>query len=399
MKFKYVPLSTLAVAVLACCNTVQAQNSMTFYGTIDAGVLNLSSTSASPAGYVPSAADGGKFSGFKDGGIGGSNLGIKGERNMGNGNKAYVQLQGNINTKDGVTGGATSTGASANFNQMALLGLSGNAGDIKLGRQVSPMYFAMASTDARGARYFGSTLTTLVGMNSASGAWIANNNAMFGTVYNDNSVVYTLPRMANTSVSIQHAFGNTNGSSSANAQDAVTAVYSDGGLRVSGLYYNGKGNGLANATTLTGSAAAAAKFGFSTTANTNRLTSIGVLYTSGPWTMSAATFEGKNSAEAKLPVGSTHMGATALGLGYKLAADLNLSGGYYTLKDKLNVGNKASQTAISLDYTLFKDTTGYIQVANTSNTGANMNLSPIFGSIPAANKNNSATMIGARYTF
>ena len=390
-------LTLLTAAAIATAGTANAQNSVSVYGALDAGVLNLSTTS-SGAGYIPNATDKGSFTGLKDGGIGGSNIGIKGARDMGNGNSAYFQLQGNTNLKDGVTGGTTATGASANFNQMALVGLSGKAGDLKVGRQVSPMYYAMASTDARGARYFGSTLTTLVGMNSASGVWAANNNSMFGTVYNDNSLVYTAPVFADTTVTVQHAFGNTAGSSGANSQDAVTAVYRNGGLRLSGLYYNGKGNGYLTATSAAGAAPAKA-LGFTEAANTNRLTSFGALYTTGPWTMSYAMFEGKNPAGAKLPGGSTNLTANAFGLAYKVSTDLTVSGGYYTLKDKTNAGNKANQTAISLDYTLFKDTIVYFQTASTTNKGANMNLSPIYASVPTANKNNNATMIGVRYTF
>lgn len=394
-------LTCVATAVLACTGAVQAQttlssgqNSVTIYGTLDAGVLNMSTTTASPA-YTPTTTDAGRATGFKDGGIGGSNIGLRGERDMGNGNKAYFQLQGNIKLNDGTFGGANSNASvtTGNFNQLALIGLSGKAGDVKLGRQVSPMYYAMASTDARGARYFGSTLTALVGMNSATRAWNGAGNPMFGTVYNDNSITYTAPKFGNTTVSLQHAFGNVNGSDSANTQDAITAMYNNGkGLRLSALYYNGKGNG---STTL----------GVSNTSNTNRLTSVGALYTTGPWTMSVAQMDGKNPSGARVAAsggivaGSTHMTTTALGLAYKLNADLTLSGGYYDLKDKTNAGSKATQTAISLDYTMFKDTMVYVQAASTSNTGSNMNLSPIFGTPVAAGKNNTATMVGVRYTF
>ncbi len=241
---KHLPL--LAAAALACSGTAKAQNNFSIYGTLDAGVLSMSSTAAS---YIPTATDAGRATGFKDGGIGGSNIGIKGERDMGNGNKAYFQLQGNIKLNDGAFGGAGASGSTTNgFNQTALVGLSGKAGDIKLGRQISPMYYAMASTDARGARYFGSTLTTLVGMNSATRAWTGAGNPMMGTVYNDNSLTHTTPKFGNTTLSVQHVFGNVNGSDRAGSQDAITAVYNNGnGLRLSALYYSGKGNG---ATTL-----------------------------------------------------------------------------------------------------------------------------------------------------
>jgi len=391
-------LTLLAAAALGLTGTAHAQNSVTLYGALDGGVLNMSTTAPSPA-YTPNTTNAGSFTGIKDGGIGGSNVGIKGERDMGNGNRAYFQLQGNIKVNDGAFGGANSAGTTTNFNQMALIGLSGKAGDLKLGRQVAPMYYAMASTDARGARYFGSTLTTLVGMNSVTRAWNGTGNAMFGTVYNDNSLTYTSPKLGNTSVSVQHVFGNVNGNNSANTQDAVSAVYSDGGLRLSALYYNGNGNGAV------GTGANATAYGFTNAANTNRLTSIGALYTTGPWTASVAFFDGKVPSGAQVPAtsamaaGSTHTTATALGLTYKLSSEITLSGGYYDLKDKTTTGNKASQTAISLDYALFKDTIVYAQTAHTSNTGSNMNLSPVFGTPTAAGMGNNATMVGVRYSF
>ena len=408
-------LTLLAAAVMCCTGAAQAQtttptesqNNITIYGALDGGVLS-SSTSATiyaPA-LIAGTADKGKFTGFKDGGIGGSNVGIKGERNMGNGNKAYFQLQGNLKLNDGATGGANSAGTTTNFNQMAFVGLSGKAGDLKLGRQVAPMYFAMASTDARGARYFGSTLTTLVGMNSATNAWNGAGGAMFGNVYNDNSITYTAPKLGDTTITLQHVFGSTNGDIGANSQDSVTAMYSNGGLRLSGVYYSGKGNGYSFATTAAASgglgytAANAGSNGFTNNANTNRLTSLGALYTTGPWTMSAAVFDGKNpDGTNTVSGGSTHMTANALGVTYKLNPEISLSGGYYSLKDKTNDGNKANQTAVSVDYTLFKDTIVYVQAASTSNTGSNMNLSPVFGTPVVAGVSNTATMFGMRYTF
>jgi len=410
-------LTLLAAAALSCVGAAQAQtqtqtpeplpNSITIYGALDGGVLSSSTSSLIYApGAIAGTADKGKFTGFKDGGIGGSNIGIKGERNMGNGNKVFFQLQGNLKLNNGATGGADSAGVTQNFNQMAFVGLSGKAGELKLGRQVAPMYYAMASTDARGARYFGSTLTALVGMNSATNAWNGAGSAMFGNVYNDNSISYTAPKFGDTTISLQHVFGSTNGDIGANSQDSVTAMYSNGGLRLSGLYYTGKGNGYSFATTAAASgglgytAANAGSNGFTNTANTNRLTSLGALYTTGSWTMSAAVFEGKNPDNTNtVSGGSTHMNATALGLAYRLSPEISVSGGYYSLKDKTNDGNKANQTAVSVDYTMFKDTIVYVQAASTSNTGSNMNLSPIFGTPVAAGKDNHATMLGMRYTF
>src|SRR5262249_49326984 len=147
-----------------------------------------------PLGYLPSRANGGATWRLKDGGLGASNWGMKGREDLGGGLAATFQLQGNFNLKDGTTGGPNSSGTTSFLNQYSTVGLSGTLGQVRVGRTVSPMYWTMASTDARGGRYFGSALTALVGLNSASGAFIGNNsNVAFGTVYNDNAIVYSSP--------------------------------------------------------------------------------------------------------------------------------------------------------------------------------------------------------------
>ena len=407
MKLNHLAFTCMATACMAA--HAQGQSTVSLYGTADAGILSMSHVSAGRAGYIPSAADAGHRTVLKDGGLGASNWGIKGQEDLGNGLSAAFQFQGNLNTLDGSGGGANSSGTTSMFNQLAHVGFKGNFGEIKIGRQVSPMYYAMAATDARGARYFGSALTGLVALNSASGAWIGNNsNVAFGTVYNDRALVYSTPVWNNLTMSFAYAFGDSTGSAKANSQQTMTALYSANGLKLSALYYNGYGNNLSTATTLltaaaggnaaAGSAAAAAR-GFTPTANTNRLTSLGALYTWGQFTVSGQYYMARNPAHAMLPGGSDHLNMWTLGGAWRVAPNINLSAGYYAIEDKKNLGNKATQFAIGAEYFLSKRTVAYAQAASVTNKGANMNLSPVYATPATANKGLQAYMVGVRHSF
>ena len=404
MHFK--PLAFACAAALG--SPAFAQSSATIYGVLDGGMLTINNASASPLGYVPSTAKGGSTTQFKDGGIGGSFWGIRGREDLGGGLAALFQLQGNVNVKDGTTGGPNSSATTSFFNQFSTVGLSGPFGEVKFGRQVSPMYYAMAATDARGARYFGSVLTGLVALNSASGAWAGNNsNPAFGTIYNDNAIVYSTPAWNGLTASLEYALGNTAGSSKANSQQAATLIYGRGGLKLSALYYNGYGNNLGTATAIASAvagsaaagAAAAAAAGFSPTANTNRLTSVGALYTTGPWTVSASYLQARNPAHAILRGGSARLDLWSVGAGWKIAPAVNVTAGYYAIKDKTNAGNKATQFAVGAEYSLSRRTMVYAEAASVTNHGANMNFSPVYATPVVANANVHAFMAGLRHSF
>lgn len=399
MTFSRTLLAT-AVLVAVSAPVLAQQSSVNLYGNLDVGLLNMNNLSAGKAGYVPSPANAGSRTQVKDGGIGASNWGIRGREDLGGGLAATFQLQGNLNLKDGGTGGPNSTASTSFFNQVAALGIVGGFGEFKIGRQVAPVYFSMSSTDARGARYFGSALTGLVAINSASGSWVGNSsNVAFGTIYNDNALSYTSPKFGDVTVSAIYALGETTGGMKANSQQSISALYDANGLKISALYYNGYGNGLGNATLLSGSATAAAAAGFSTTANTNRLAMIGALYNWGAYTVGAQYFAARNPAHAILPGGSDSLDMWNLSAGWRVAPTLNVTTSYLELKDNKNSGHKASQFALGADYVLSKRTIAYAQAAVVTNKGANMNLSPVYASPVAANQDVRAYMVGVRHSF
>ncbi|WP_077035309.1 porin [Pelomonas sp. KK5] len=400
-------MKALTLAALAALAT-PAMAQVTIYGKLDAGLLSISNTSGG-TGYLPSAVNNGSSKQLKDGGIGASNWGLRGVEDLGGGLKAIFVLQGNLALDTGASGGPNSGSTSSMWNQTAMVGLIGSFGEIKLGRQVSPMYWAMASTDARAGRYFGSSLTALVGLNSASGNFVGDNsNPSFGTVYNDNAILWTSPVWSNVTVNLEYALGETAGGMKANSQQAATLVYDDKKLKLSALYYNGYGNNLPDATLVytkklgdaAKAAAALTAAGLTPTTNTNRLVSLGALYNWGEFRAGAAWMQARNPSHVVvMPGGSDSLDMWDLSVGWTPMPQLDISAGYYRIKDKKNIGNSASQFALGAEYSLSKRTTLYAEGAMVTNKGANMNVSPVYATAVVAGKDVHALMAGIRHAF
>ena len=400
-------LTTIALAMAAGAFPAHAQSSLTLYGTLDLGLLSINNNSGG-IGYIPNPVNAGSAFKLSDGGIAQSFWGLRGSEDLGGGVSALFMLQGNLGTDTGSMGGPNSTATSSVFNQVAVVGLKGSFGEFKAGRQPTSVYTAMSSTDARQARYFGSVLTALVGLNSASGAFVgSSSNAAFGAVFNDNALNYTTPTWNNLSLTLNYALGETPGSTRANAQQTATLLYNANGLKLSALYYSGNGNNLGAATSLytaaLGSAAAAnaavAAAGITPTANTNRLTSLSALYNWGAFTVSSAYFAARNPANAVVKGGSASLDLWTLGGAWRVAPNVNLTAGYYRISDKTYAGNSARQLAVGVDYLLSARTILYAEYGATSNKGANMNLSPVYGNAVAANSDARAIMAGIRHSF
>ncbi|MBV8633988.1 MAG: porin, partial [Burkholderiaceae bacterium] len=238
-------LSATSGTVLAQSSAQAApQSSVTVFGVLDLGILSQTNVANPALGYLPNPGNKGTLLALKDGGEGQSYWGIKGDEDLGGGLKVDFNLQGNFQSNTGVAGGPNGSGTSSIFNQQANVGLSGSAGSIELGRVVSPIYFAFASTDVRAGSYFGSTLTALVGVNSATGAFSGgNSNGAIGTIYNDNAIVYTTPSYQGLVGKLEYVVGGVAGNSSALRQEAATLTYDANNLRLDALVYNGNDDG------------------------------------------------------------------------------------------------------------------------------------------------------------
>lgn len=399
MKYKLIPAAVLGLLA----GSALAQSSVTLYGTLDGGVLSQNSSAQGYSTTIPGAtADKGHLTKFQDGGIGASNWGIRGSEDLGGGLKANFQLQGNISLATGASNpisGAVSPRTSAAFNQVAMLGLSGGWGEVKMGRQISPLYYAVAFTDPREGRYFGSILGAMVGMNSSAGWAGTTTNVPLSTVYDDSSVVYTSPNMGGVTVNYQHTFGNIDGSSRAGARDAITLLYNNGaGLRLSAVYYN-----AADSYTLPTNATGKVN---------NRVTHLGAKYAFGQFSVGAGFMNAKNPSGMPAGMGvvnaaSPALGSTAgnsnydtwsVGVGYTFSPALRLLTGYYHIKDKNNGANKSDLWAAGMDYSLSKRTTAYLQVGHVQNKGT-MNQALVYGTPVAAGVTTTGYMLGLRHSF
>src|ERR1700739_4811755 len=91
---------TKKILVLACmaafCGAAAAQGSVEVFGVIDVGVLSETNLANPALGFLPNQSDKGHVLEMKDGGLGQSYWGIKGNEDLGGGMKATFALQGNF---------------------------------------------------------------------------------------------------------------------------------------------------------------------------------------------------------------------------------------------------------------------------------------------------------------
>ena len=154
--------------------SAQAQSGVVLYGIVDGG-LRWDRTNS------------GTLSSVVGGGASGSRLGVRGSEDLGGNLKANFVLEQGVDISDnsvpqGDVAGATSTAPRTStggrfFGRVATVGLSGNFGNLRLGRDYSPYYNAWSAADPFGAGTVG-TVTNIA----------AGNITRF-----DNGIYYDLP--------------------------------------------------------------------------------------------------------------------------------------------------------------------------------------------------------------
>jgi len=113
--------SLIALAVLAAAGAASAQSSVTLYGRVDAGLVNVKTVDAEGVSLSKTKLDSNVLNN--------SLWGIKGSEDLGNGLKANFVLESGMSLDDGSAADATKS-----FNRKATVGLSGNFGSVELGR-------------------------------------------------------------------------------------------------------------------------------------------------------------------------------------------------------------------------------------------------------------------------
>jgi predicted porin len=383
MRLKLKLSSTVALAMFA--TAAHAQSSVTLYGVLDNGLLYQSTSAAS---FQPNAKDLGHVYQLKDGGIYASYWGLKGSEDIGDGYKINFKLQGTFNTTNGKFGLSDTPGTVAMFNQFATIGASGPFGTLDAGRQIIPMIYAMSETDVRGAQYFGSILTAWLGMNQAAGWPGTSTNAPIGALYDSNALVYNSPKFYGASLALEYAPGGVAGQFQGGTRESAVLKYSNYGLNLSAVYYNGHDTNPFPLTYPTAPAVPA------TGLDNNRFYYLGALYTIGGFSISGSYGVGKNPAKSN----TADFEMASGGLGYQFNSRFKITSGYYYLTDRNHSANHSSEVAVGAEYSLSTRTKAYVQVGYVDNKGT-MNQTIIYGTPVAPGVSTTAAMIGIRHNF
>ena len=314
--------SLIALAVMAAAGAASAQSSVQLYGIADVWFGSVK-TLGQKAQTV-----------LEDGGVDGSRFGLKGSEDLGGGLKAIFTLEQGFTLDNGAAGTTTDAAGkavNAAFSREATVGLQGNFGTVKLGKQ----YNAFDDVSGAAATVFDGALTP---MNNVfeSGVFATNDN---------NTVKYLSPTFSGFSGSVSYSFGeNKTATVDATNNYALAGQYANGPF-AAGIGYAVKDLGAAGedkATRLNGSynlgvATLKASYGLVDFANNNET----------------------NEYE--------------IGVDYPVASNLVLSAGYAFSKKENGAGAKLSETngfGLAAAYLLSKRTTAYVGATQATTENA-----------------------------
>ncbi|MBC3885508.1 porin [Undibacterium griseum] len=314
--------SLIALAVMAAvAGSAQAQSSVTVYGIADMAVQAGNRGNGSGTKYA-----------LDSGEQGGSRLGFKGTEDLGGGLKAIFALEAGIYMDSGASQGGLT------FGRQSWVGLQGDFGTVKMGRQYTPQFYFFDAVDPFDLGFTsgvagGSTSTGGVfGFLSAS-SWRVNN-----------SISYQSADMSGFSTMALYGFGEVAGNTSASRSVGINGQYAAGPLYVGAVYYkqndaasNGLKSVLLGATYDFGAAKAA--FGYSKdTTDNNTLDQKGyMLGVTVPVT--AADNILATAARLQNNMASTANNSTQLAVGFthSLSKRTNFYGSYSRVTNDANI--------------------------------------------------------------
>ena len=204
--------SLIALAVLAASGAAMAQSSVTLYGVADAGVT-----------FVDGASN---WTGLTSGQLI-SRIGFRGTEDLGGGLKANFVLEGGINldTGDGKSGGATDSGFQ--FKRQSTVGLAGNFGEVRLGRELTAAFKATGRYDVFGSVGLGYSRLWADGAVADANA---NATAVTTNLRVSNMVTYVSPDFTGFKVGLNYGFGETTNGNSDSSYLGAGLMYDNGPL-------------------------------------------------------------------------------------------------------------------------------------------------------------------------
>jgi predicted porin len=292
-----------SVCAFVAASSAHAQGSVTLYGLIDTSIEVTNPGS----GYV-ARMDSGAYRGTR--------VGLRGSEPLGDGNAIIFDLENGFDS----TSGEFSVPGSL-FNRQAWIGANGAWGELRVGRQYSPIYIPFkGQLDAFGAGTIGSGL----------------NNLSKITPYTDNAFTYITPTIGGLSATAMYAQRDP-GDGNGIGGYYVTAVWQIGQTRL--LYARQQTHG---------DGALRANFA-------------GASYEWGALTGYAAWFNGDGGTPRY------HDDGLSLSAQWQITTQASASIGYAHARDRSGGDNNADQFSIAFDYQLSKSLLFYLTAADLEN--------------------------------
>ncbi|MDR5823802.1 MULTISPECIES: porin [unclassified Caballeronia] len=278
--------SFLSLATLLTCGAVHAQSSVTLYGVIDTSI-----EVTDPGSSWTPRMDSGAYRG--------SRFGVRGSEALGGDTRLLFDLESGFSSADG-------TFATANtiFNRQAWIGVGAPWGELRMGRQYSPIYIPFkGGLDAFGAGTIASGL----------------NNLSKITPYTDNGIAYLSPDFHGFTTTLMLALRDT-GDGNGLGGSYETFAYRNGPFRVSYAHQQTNGSG-----------ALRSNLG-------------GVSYRFGHATAFVSYFNGDGGTPRY------HDDGVSVSMRYAFSPRLRASLGYAFARDRSGGDNDADQFSVACEY-------------------------------------------------
>jgi predicted porin len=366
--------------------TAHAQNSVTLYGTLDAGLVYSNNQGGHSSWQAGSGAASGTY------------FGLRGNEDLGSGLHAVFTLESGFNLNNG-----QNTESDTMFNRQSFVGLKSDLyGALTLGRQYDAMVDYLAPLSAAGAGY---------GNNLA--AHPLDNDNLANSFSVKNAVKYTSPNYVGLNFSALYGFSNSSDFAN-NRAWSVGASYDNGPLKFAAAYLqlNNSGSANLNGAVSQGDGTAAVA------ADLQRTFGAGINYTFGPATVGFVYthtqmdgISGMNVGGATLPgVAGTnlHMDNYEVNGRYALTPAINLAASY-TFTDGSMSGSNGSgdpkwhTVSLQSDYSLSKRTDVYVEAVYQHASGQignfGSNVAAINMLAPSSNGDQVAAAVGLRHRF
>jgi len=383
---------TQSVAQTAPAAAATTTTSFNFYGAADVNVMSVDS------GF-------GSKTTIGTGGMTASSIGIKGQRDIGNGMKVIGEAEAGIAFDNGAvsngavalgtnnaspSSGGLTGGGSQIFSRQAYVGLNGDFGTLSVGRQYTGSYIAAAAFgNALGAGFLGNGATFIPAIGGMPTR--VNNSVVYKTpMLNGFSGHFTYTVGNENNVATDVTAGTTKTNDSAGQGWDLLAMYRNGGLTAAASTWNVKNNSYA----AVGETSLATKQG----------QQLAISYDFGGPRLYATVLSGEISGGNYENVTKTLSKAS----GWSVSGSIpfgksTILASYAELKDNSLLNKNGNLLGLAYTYELFANTKLYTswakQTNDTSSSYALSNGGDLVGSVATPGFSPSGFMVGLNVKF